>query len=85
MLLMVSKVITGGTYAMSFINMQKLLRNIWKVVIKLKKDNILILCDVNNVYGWAMSQKLPLGSAMWAEETSQFNEDFIKSYTHFFV
>ena len=27
-----------------------------------------------------MSQKLPLGSFNRAEETSQFNEDFIKSY-----
>ena len=28
-----------------------------------------------------MSQKLPLGGFKWDEETSQFNEAFVKSYT----
>ena len=28
-----------------------------------------------------MSQKLPLGGFKWDEETSQFNEAFMKSYT----
>ena len=32
------------------------------------------------MYGWAISQKLPQGGFKWVEETSQFNEDFIKSY-----
>ena len=27
-----------------------------------------------------MSQKLPLGSLKWVEETSQFNENFVKNY-----
>ena len=36
-------------------------------------------CNVNNLYGWTMSQKLPVGSFKWVEETSQFNEDFIIS------
>ena len=36
--------------------------------------------DVNNLYGWAMSQKLPVNGFKQVEETSQFNEDFIKSY-----
>ena len=35
--------------------------------------------NVNNLYGWTMSQKLPVGSFKWVEETSQFNEDFIIS------
>ena len=33
-----------------------------------------------NLYGWAMSQKLPANDFKWVEETSQFNEDFMKSY-----
>ena len=36
--------------------------------------------DVNNLYSWAMSQKLPVNGFKQVEETSQFNEDFIKSY-----
>ena len=36
--------------------------------------------NVNNFYGWAVSQKLSVNDFKWVEETSQFNEDFIKSY-----
>ena len=36
--------------------------------------------DVNNFYGWAMLQKLPLDNFEWIKDTSQFNEDFIKNY-----
>ena len=36
--------------------------------------------DANNLYGWAMSQKLPVNNFKWIEDTSQFNKDFIKSY-----
>ena len=38
--------------------------------------------DANNLYGWAMSQKLPVNGFKWIkkEELSKFNEDFIKNY-----
>ena len=36
--------------------------------------------NANNLYGWAMSQKLPLINFKWIKDTSQFNEDFIKNY-----
>ena len=35
---------------------------------------------VNNLYGWAMSQKLPVNDFEWKKDTFQFNENFIKSY-----
>ena len=35
----------------------------------------------NNLYGWAMSQKLTVNRFMWYNEyLSEFTEDFIKSY-----
>ena len=36
--------------------------------------------DVNNWYGWAIWQKLPVNKFERIEETSQLNEDFIKNY-----
>ena len=36
--------------------------------------------DVNNLYGWSMSQKLPVNNFDWIKVTSQFHEDFIKNY-----
>ena len=36
--------------------------------------------DVNNLYGWAMSQKLPVNKFQQIEDTFQFDGDFIKSY-----
>ena len=36
--------------------------------------------DVNNLYGWGMSQKLAVNKFEWIEDTFQFNEDFMKNY-----
>ena len=36
--------------------------------------------DVNNLYGWGMSQKLPVNNFECVKDTSEFNKDFIKSY-----
>ena len=45
-----------------------------------KKSSYLKNLDVNSFHEWAMSQKLLVNNFKWVEETSQFNEDFIKSY-----
>ena len=38
--------------------------------------------DANNLYGWAMSQKIPVNGFKWVEKSrlSKFNEIFIKNY-----
>ena len=35
--------------------------------------------DANNLYGWAMSQKLPVNGLKWVENNEK-NEEFIKNY-----
>ena len=47
---------------------------------KNKESPYLKYWDVNNLYEWARSQKLPINKFEWIEETFQFNEDFIKNY-----
>ena len=44
-----------------------------------KESPYLNYWDVNKLYGWTMSQNLPVNNFEWIEDTSQFNEDFIKS------
>ena len=34
--------------------------------------------DTNNLYGWAISQKLPMNGFKWTKNLSKFNETFIK-------
>ena len=36
--------------------------------------------DANNLYGWAMSEKLLLRDFKWMKNVSKINEDFIKNY-----
>ena len=47
---------------------------------KNKEPSYLKYWDVNNIYGWAMSQTLPVNGFKWVEDLSEFYEVFIKSY-----
>ena len=46
---------------------------------KNKKSSYLQYWDANNnLYGWLMSQKLPVRNCGWIKDTCQFDEDLIK-------
>ena len=36
--------------------------------------------DANNLYGWAMSQKLPVNGFKWIKNVTEIDENFIKNY-----
>ena len=44
------------------------------------KKSFLQYNDANNLYGWAMSQKMSIDGFELEESISKFNEDFLKSY-----
>ena len=79
MLLMVEEGIRGGIchsihrYAKAN---NKYMKNFNKNV----ESSYIQYLDANNLYGWAMSQKLPVNNFKWVEDTSEINENFIKSY-----
>ena len=81
MLMMVEKGITGGicqaVYRCAKAN-NKYMKNYDKSI----KSSYIEYLDSNNLYGWAMSQKMPVHDFEWIEKNdlSKFDEKFIKSY-----
>ena len=49
---------------------------------KNNKSSYVEYFEANNLYGWPMSQKLPVNGFKWVKQKklSKFNEDFIKKY-----
>ena len=47
---------------------------------KNEESSFIQYLDANNLYGWAMSQKLPANNFKWVKGTSKINEEFIKNY-----
>ena len=47
---------------------------------KNKESSFLMYVDANNLYGWAMSKKLPVDGFKLVDDLSMFTGDFTKSY-----
>ena len=47
---------------------------------KNKESSFMVYLDANNVYGYPMCKKLPVGDFTWVDDLSIFTEDFIKNY-----
>ena len=77
MLLMVEKEIRGGIC--HAIHQYAKANN--KYMMDYNKDeeeSFLEYLDANNLYGWAMSEPLPVNGFDWVEDLSKIDEDFIK-------
>ena len=79
MLLMVEKVIRGGI-CHAIHRSAKANNKYMKNYDKNTESSYLMYLDANNLYGWGMSQKLPVDGFKWKKNTSKFNEDFMKNY-----
>ena len=79
MLLMIEKGIQGGI-SQAIHRYAKANNKYMKSYDKNIKSSYLTYLDANNLYGWAMSQKLLVNGFEWVEDLSQFKEDFIKNY-----
>ena len=47
---------------------------------KNKNSTYIQYFDANNLYGWAMSQPLPVGGFKWEKNKSKFTTDFTLNY-----
>ena len=79
MLLMVEKGIRGGI-CHSVYRHAKANNKYMKNYDENKESSYLIYGDYNNLYGDAISRKLPVGGFKWIDDKSLIDEDFIKNY-----
>ena len=79
MLLMVEKGIRGEICQVTY-RYAKANNKYMKNYDKNNESSYIEYLDANNLYGWAMSQKLPVNGFKWENDLSRFNENFIKNY-----
>ena len=79
MLLMVEKGIRDGIFQAThrYARANNKYRNDYDKNIE---SSYLVFLDANNLYGWALSQKLPINGFDWVKKLSRFNERLIKDY-----
>ena len=78
MLLMVEKGIRGGIFHAIY-RYAKANNKYMKNYNKDKEESFLQHLDANNLYGWAMSQKLRVSGFKWEKNMSKFTKEFIKN------
>ena len=79
MLLMVEKGIRGGI-CHAIPRYAKANNKYVKDYKKDEEESFLQYSDANNLYGFAMSESLPVNGFNWIEDLSKIDEDFIKNY-----
>ena len=78
MLLMVEEGIRGGI-CHSIHRYAKAINKYMKNYNNNEESSYIQYLDANNLYGWAMSKKLPVNEFKWINN-NEINEDFIKNY-----
>ena len=79
MLLMVEERIRGGI-CNSIHRYAKANNKYMKNYDKNKESSYIQYLDANNLYGWAMSQPLPVNGFKWIKNVTEIDEKFIKNY-----
>ena len=79
MLLMVEEGIRGGI-CQAIYRYAKVNNKYMKNYDKRQIVSYLMCLDANNLYGWAMSPKIPINGFKWIKDLSKFNKTFIKNY-----
>ena len=79
MLLMVEEGIRGGM-CHAIYKYAKVNNKYMKNYNEKEESSYIQYLDANNLYGWAMSQRLPVSGFKWIEDVSRIDEEFIKNY-----